>query len=55
MFLIVATLLLAGQVFAAPVELEERQSCPGIHVFGARETTAGYGSSGTVANLIVNA
>ncbi|KAL6790432.1 carbohydrate esterase family 5 protein [Trichoderma sp. SZMC 28013] len=40
---------------ASPMELEKRQ-CPGIHVFGARETTAppGYGSSGTVVNLIVN-
>ncbi|KAE9369982.1 carbohydrate esterase family 5 protein [Stipitochalara longipes BDJ] len=35
----------------------KRQSCPGIHVFGARETTAasGYGSSATVVNDILNA
>lgn len=41
---------------ANPVELEKRQ-CPGIHVFGARETTVppGYGSSATVVNLIINA
>lgn len=44
--------------FASPMELAERQtSCPNIHVFGARETTApaGYGSAGTVVNLILNA
>ncbi|KAJ9152023.1 1 carbohydrate esterase [Pleurostoma richardsiae] len=38
--------------------LEERQgSCPPIHVFGARETTApaGYGTSQTVVNLILQA
>lgn len=37
--------------------LEERQSCPSIHVFGARETTVspGYGSAATVVNLILNA
>lgn len=35
-------------------EVQERQSCPGVHVFGARETTVspGFGSSGTVVNLI---
>lgn len=33
------------------------QSCPQIHIFGARETTApaGYGSSGTVVNSIIGA
>lgn len=37
--------------------LVTRQSCPAIHVFGARETTVspGYGSAGTVVNLILNA
>jgi acetylxylan esterase len=37
--------------------IQERQSCPNIHVFGARETTApaGYGSAGTFVNLILNA
>jgi len=36
--------------------LDKRQSCPAIHVFGARETTVspGYGSSNTVANLILS-
>jgi acetylxylan esterase len=34
-----------------------KRQCPGIHVFGARETTvsAGYGSSATVVNLIIAA
>lgn len=43
---------------ANPVpEVEERQSCPSVHVFGARETTAsaGYGSSSTVVNLVLGA
>jgi acetylxylan esterase len=46
---------------ASPIDgganLGERQSCPSIHVFGARETTAsaGYGSSSTVVNAILSA
>ena len=50
-----ASLLLAATTLAIP--LEERQSCPGIHIFGARETTAppGYGSAGTFVNLILQA
>ncbi|CEL11597.1 Putative Acetylxylan esterase [Aspergillus calidoustus] len=49
------SLLLLGQALATP--LETRQSCPQIHVFGARETTAspGYGSSSTVVNAVLNA
>lgn len=37
--------------------LPRRASCPGVHVFGARETTAsaGYGSAGTVVNLVLGA
>lgn len=38
--------------------LEQRQnSCPNVHVFGARETTTpqGFGSAGTVVNMIVAA
>jgi len=56
MFKLTSLLLFAG-AFASPVELEQRQSCPQIHIFGARETTAapGYGSAGTVVNLILNA
>jgi len=47
-------LLATAGALAVPVE---RAACPNIHVFGARETTApaGYGSSGTVVNLILNA
>lgn len=57
MLLTGVALLLAGQALASPVEVETRQSCPPIHVFGARETTAspGYGSSATVVNLVVGA
>lgn len=49
-----ASALFASAV-AAPVE--KRATCPPIHVFGARETTApaGYGSAGTVVKLILNA
>jgi acetylxylan esterase len=47
--------LLAG--LAAAAALEERQSCPKIHVFGARETTApaGYGTSYAVVQAVLNA
>ena len=43
---------------ATPVEGDKaKRACPGIHVFGARETTVaqGYGTSATVVNLILNA
>ncbi|KAK5171861.1 uncharacterized protein LTR77_003497 [Saxophila tyrrhenica] len=70
------SLLAACTASASPIDadLEARQSCPQIHIFGnqiyqkiskmvltivkgARETTAppGYGSAGTVVNLILNA
>ncbi|KAL3423002.1 acetyl xylan esterase [Phlyctema vagabunda] len=58
MLLPAAALLLAGQAFASPLEIEERQSgCPNVHIFGARETTApaGYGTAGVVVNLVLNA
>ncbi|KAK0261335.1 hypothetical protein B0A54_03502 [Friedmanniomyces endolithicus] len=58
MFTKVAALaVLATQVFAAPIELEERASCPKIHIFAARETTAspGYGSTQTFVNEIISA
>lgn len=47
-------LLLVGSSMAVPLE---KRACPNIHIFGARETTApaGYGSAGTVVNLILNA
>lgn len=54
-----AILFYLGLVAASPFEvLEERQaSCPDIHVFGARETTApaGYGTAGVVVNLVLGA
>lgn len=56
-----AFLLLAARaslITATPVDIEARQSsCPGVHVFGARETTVspGYGSSSTVVNLVLQA
>lgn len=53
---------LLGQALLAtssPVDVEkvEKRQCPGIHVFGARETTVGpgYGSSATVVNLVISA
>lgn len=51
-----AAFLLAGGVLSSPVEFEKR-SCPPIHIFGARETTApaGYGTSATVVNLVIGA
>ncbi len=50
----IATVALAIGVAAGP--LKGRTSCPSIHVFGARETTAspGYGSSITVVDDILN-
>lgn len=50
----------AGVVLANPIGSHntiKRQSCPDIHVFGARETTAspGYGSASTVVNDILGA
>jgi hypothetical protein len=48
--------LLAQAVASSPVGQLQERACPGIHVFGARETTVspGYGSAGTVVNLILN-
>ncbi|KAF4552666.1 Acetylxylan esterase 2 [Elsinoe fawcettii] len=55
----IGTTVLALTALAAanPVELQERQSCPKIHIFGARETTApaGYGTAGVVVNLVLQA
>ncbi|KAH7050065.1 acetylxylan esterase precursor [Macrophomina phaseolina] len=53
-----ALALLTGAALAAPVEdTTKRAACADVHVFGARETTAspGFGSAGTVVNLILNA
>lgn len=50
--------LLAGSALAVPLEvdIEKRITCPGVHIFGARETTAaaGYGSSNTVVNGLLS-
>ena len=37
--------------------LKARQSCPEVHVFGARETTApaGYGTASVVVDLVLGA
>jgi acetylxylan esterase len=53
----VALPVLAGLASAGPVEIEARQSCPGVHVFGARETTApaGYGTSQGLVNMVKQA
>lgn len=50
----IAAIALAAGAAASP--LMERATCPSVHVFGARETTAsaGYGSSITVVNDILN-
>jgi acetylxylan esterase len=58
MFSKATALLFIGNALAAPLGPElQRRACPNIHVFGARETTAaaGFGSAGTVVNLILNA
>ncbi|KAK6497608.1 hypothetical protein TWF481_012014 [Arthrobotrys musiformis] len=56
MILTAATLALLGHQASAYM-IEPRQSCPGVHIFGARETTVspGYGSAGTVVNSILSA
>ncbi|AEO67461.1 d6ba6dd3-247f-404f-b3bc-6f6234169548 [Thermothielavioides terrestris] len=50
-------LLVKGSPLAADAEVLGKRACPDIHVFGARETTAppGYGTAGTVVNLILQA
>ncbi|KAK3306286.1 cutinase [Chaetomium strumarium] len=49
--------VLAGLASANPVDVEPRQSCPSIHIFGARETTApaGYGTSQGLVNMVKQA
>jgi acetylxylan esterase len=55
----VALPVLASLASANPVQvgLEERQSCPQVHIFGARETTApaGYGTSQGLVNMVKQA
>jgi len=52
------SLLVSGSPIADEAQnIEARQSCPSIHVFGARETTVspGFGTAGQVVNLILQA
>lgn len=59
LFNLLATPLFLGSALAVPLEVdvEKRQDCPSIHVFGARGTTepAGYGASSTVVNSVLQA
>ncbi|KAI1341088.1 acetylxylan esterase [Xylariaceae sp. FL0016] len=49
--------LLAALANSSPLEVEERQSCANVYVFGARETTVsqGYGTSKGLVDMIVQA
>ncbi|KAF2966445.1 hypothetical protein GQX73_g7132 [Xylaria multiplex] len=51
----IALPILAAVATAKP--LEQRQSCPAVYVFGARETTApaGYGTSSGLVNMVMAA
>ncbi|KAK4552076.1 carbohydrate esterase [Recurvomyces mirabilis] len=53
----VSSFLLALPALAVAAAIEQRASCPNVHIFGARETTApaGYGSSSTVVNYVLQA
>ncbi|KAF2689774.1 carbohydrate esterase family 5 protein [Lentithecium fluviatile CBS 122367] len=53
-FTAAAALSLAGLAAAAPAELAERQSCPSVYIFGARETTVspGYGTAAGLVNQV---
>jgi acetylxylan esterase len=53
----IAPIIAAAGVSASPAEIAERQSCPSIYVFGARETTAspGYGTAGGLVNQVLAA
>lgn len=52
LILLAHSLLVSGSPVDA--EIQARQSCPEIHIFGARETTvpSGYGSAGAVVDMI---
>jgi acetylxylan esterase len=54
-----AAALFAGLAAAGPVELTERQSCPKVYIFGARETTVpqsnGYGTAAGLVNSVKSA
>ncbi|KAL2264201.1 hypothetical protein VTK26DRAFT_477 [Humicola hyalothermophila] len=53
----VAVPVLAGLASANPVDVEARQSCPQVHIFGARETTVppGYGTSQGLVDMVKQA
>lgn len=59
LFNLLAIPLFLGSALAVPLEVdvEKRQDCPSVHIFGARATTepAGYGSSSTVVNSVLQA
>lgn len=52
-----SALLLAAASLASAGTIDIRQNCPGVHVFGARETTAspGYGTSLGLVNRVLAA
>ncbi|KAJ5983441.1 Acetylxylan esterase At 0.90 angstrom resolution [Penicillium waksmanii] len=56
---LLAVSFLVGGTYATPLDagIKRRANCPGVHVFGARETTVspGYGSSSTVVNEVLSA
>lgn len=49
--------LLAGSALASPLSQGKRQTCPSVHIFGARETTAppGYGEAEQLIDNIISA
>jgi acetylxylan esterase len=56
--MILAGLFLATQALASPGFIAERQgSCPKVHIFGARETTApaGFGTSQSIVQAVQQA
>ncbi|KAI0201156.1 cutinase-domain-containing protein [Astrocystis sublimbata] len=54
---LIAPLVAAACASASPAEVAARQSCPGVYVFGARETTVGpgYGTAGGLVNQVLAA
>ncbi|KAI1365971.1 cutinase-domain-containing protein [Xylaria arbuscula] len=54
---LLAPIIAAAYVHASPAEITERQSCPDVYVFGARETTVspGYGTAGGLVNQVLAA